>query len=173
MDTTVYSNVSTTAYVRPTEQGPYVQHGPGNSAAAQSNASAIHKEGRRIYDPDNNLDAALKQEIITTVENTHLSAKTQRYMGFHIISAKKLVGHLMERYKEIRTSDLEACGQALAEPIEVDLTIDIYLQQVEDIIQFSQDGKTPFTSAQTAQTSYHAIKNTGIYSLVFKEWRKK
>ena len=93
-DTSVYANVSTTAYARPTEPGPYTQHGPGDSVEARSNANATHKEGRRIYYLDEN-DSALKQDIIAAVEETYLSAKKQRYMGFHGVSAKNLMDHLM------------------------------------------------------------------------------
>ena len=80
---------------------------------------------------------------------------------------------MMERYGKIRASDNEACKQALAEPIELDRPIDIYFQRVEDAIQFTQDGKTPFIPAQIVQTSYHTINKTGLYSLALKEWRKK
>ena len=61
----------------------------------------MHKEVMRIYYLNKNVDAALKQEIITAVEDTYLSAKKQRYMGFHGVSAKKLMNHLMERYGKI------------------------------------------------------------------------
>ena len=60
MDTAVYANVATTAYAKPTEPGPYSQHRPGESAAAQSYANAIHKEGRRVYYLDKNVNAAPK-----------------------------------------------------------------------------------------------------------------
>ena len=77
----------------------------------------MHKKERRIYNPDENLNAALKQEIIAAVEETYLYAKNQWYMGFHNVSTKNLVDHLMERYSKICASELEACRQALAEPI--------------------------------------------------------
>ena len=70
-------------------------------------------------------------------------------------------------------SDLEACRQALVEPIEVDFPIGVYFQQVEDTIQFSQDEKTPFTPAQILQTAYHAFNKTELYSLTLKECHKK
>ena len=81
--------------------------------------------------------------------------------------------HLMERYRRIRALYLEACRQDLAEPIELDLPIDVYLQQVKYAIKFAQDGKTPFNQSQMVQTAYHAVNKTGIYSQAFKEWRKK
>ena len=43
MDTAVYDNLLTTAYARPPEPGPYVQHGPGDSAAARADANDIQK----------------------------------------------------------------------------------------------------------------------------------
>ena len=83
-------------------------------------------------------------------------------MGFHGVSAKNLVDHLMESFGKIRASDLEACRQAVADPIEVDLPIGVYFQWVEDAIQFSKDGKTSFTPAQIVHTEYHAVNKTGI-----------
>ena len=89
-------------------------------------------------------------------------------MGFHGVSSKNLIDHLMERYEKIRYSYLDACRQALAEPLEMYLPIDIYFKQVEDTIQFSQDGKTPFTKVQIVQTAYHAINKTGLYSIALR-----
>ena len=101
------------------------------------------------------------------------SPQKNRHMGFHGVYANNHVDHLMERYGKIWASDLEACRQALAEPIKAELPIDVYFQRVEDVIQFSQDRKTPFTPAQIVQTTYHAANKTGFYSLALKEWRKK
>ena len=56
MYTEVYANVNTTAYT--------------SSAAARADTNSIHKEGIRIYDLDENVDAVLKQEIIAAVEET-------------------------------------------------------------------------------------------------------
>ena len=67
MDAAVYTNVTTTAYAIPTEPVPFAQHGPGDSTAARADKNATHKEGRRIYDIDKNVDAALTQEIISAV----------------------------------------------------------------------------------------------------------
>ena len=115
----------------------------------------------------------LKQEIIVAVEETYLSAKKKSYMGFHGVSDKNLMDHLIERYRKIRASDLEACRQTLAEPIEVDCPIYVYFQQVEDEIQFAQGGETPFTPAQILRTGNYAVNKKRIYSLSLKEWRKK
>ena len=52
MDAAVYANVATTSYATPTDPGPYAQHGPCDSAAAQADVNEIHKEGSIIYDLD-------------------------------------------------------------------------------------------------------------------------
>ena len=49
-------------------------------------------------------------------------------MGFHGVSAKNLVGHLMKRYGKICASDLEDRMQVLEEPVEVDRPIDVYFK---------------------------------------------
>ena len=100
------------------------------------------------------------------VEETYISAKKQRYMGFHRVSAKNLMDHLIESYRKIWASGLEACRQDLSAPIDIDCQIDVYLQQVEGSIQFAQHGKMPFTPSHILQTAYHAVNKTGIYSLI-------
>ena len=55
----------------------------------------------------------------------------------------------------------------------MDRPIDVYFKQVEDVIQFSPYGNTPFTPAQIVQTAYHAVNKTGLYSLALKYWHKK
>ena len=83
-------------------------------------------------------------------------------MGLHSVFAKSIMDHLIERYRKICASDLEACRQALAEPIEVDHLIHVYLQWVEDSIHIAQDWKNPFTLAKRLQMACHAINKTGI-----------
>ena len=61
MDAAVYVNVAAMSYTILLDPGPYAQHGPVDSAGVQANANTIHKEGRRIYNLDENVDAALKQ----------------------------------------------------------------------------------------------------------------
>ena len=103
---------------------------------------------RRVYNIDDKLDTALKQDTNAAVEETYLYVKKQRYIGFHGVTAKSLMDHLMVRSCKIRPLDLEACRQALTEPIEVDCLISVYFEYVDDVVQLSQDGKTPFTPAQ-------------------------
>ena len=169
----VYKNIANTIYTRPIDPGPCAQHRTGDTSVAQADAYSTHKEERRVYDLDKNVDAALKQEIIAAIEETHLSAKKQCYMGFKGVSAKSLVYHLMERYGKILTSDIETCRQALAEPIEVDRPINLYFQQVENSIQFVHYSKTPLTPAHIVQTAYHAVNKKCLYSLALNKWLKK
>ena len=89
-------------------------------------------------------------------------------MGFHGVSANKLMEHTMERYGKTRASYLKTCRQALMASIEVDLLLDVYFQRVEDVIQFAQDGKMPLTPTQIVQTAYHAVNKTDIYYLALK-----
>ena len=81
MDASFYANVATTAHTRPAETGQYAQHEPGDSAEELPDTNETHKEGRRIYDLDENVYAALKQEIITEVEDTYFSTKKTAVHG--------------------------------------------------------------------------------------------
>ena len=88
-----------------------------------------------------------------------------RFLG---VSDKNFMDHMMERYGKIWASDLEAFRQVLGAHREVDRLIGVYLQRVEDAIQFAQDRKTPFTPAQIVQTAYHAVNKVSR-----RQWRKR
>ena len=68
MNAAVYANLSMTAYKIWAEPVPYAQHGVGGISAAGTDANVIHKEERRAYDLNENIDAALKQEVTLAVE---------------------------------------------------------------------------------------------------------
>ena len=63
----MYVNFSTTAYTRMTEPIPYAKYEVGDRSSEQDDVNAIHKEELRVYDIDENVDAALKQYVIATV----------------------------------------------------------------------------------------------------------
>ena len=126
-----------------------------------------------MCDLNQNVNAAHKQEVITAVEENYLYTKKQRYMGFHGVSTKILVDHLMERYEKICASELEAFRKALEDPIDVYRPIKVYFQRVFDTMNFAQDGKMLLTPAQIFEMEYNAVNKTGIYSLALKEWNKK
>ena len=67
MNTSVYLRVATTGYTRPTETGPYAQHGTSNTVAARANANSIHKEDMRCYNLYDNVNTTSKQDIIAAV----------------------------------------------------------------------------------------------------------
>ena len=66
-DAAIYANVTNTGYTRTADMGPYAHHGPRDTDAEQANTNSIHKEERRLYDLDKNVDATLKQEFATAV----------------------------------------------------------------------------------------------------------
>ena len=43
MDAEVYTNIASIRYTRSTDSGPYIRHGPGDTAAAQSDTHDIRK----------------------------------------------------------------------------------------------------------------------------------
>ena len=130
MDAAVHANLSGTPYTRQTEPKPYATHGARNTAAEWSDVNINHKKEWHLYNLDDNIDNNHKQEVITAVEEKYLTAKKRRYMGLQSDMEKDLMGYCMKRYGKILASNIEACIQALVEPIEVDHPIDVYFHPV-------------------------------------------
>ena len=84
-----------------------------------------------------------------------------------------LLGHLLDIYGKIMTSDLEANNQKMNEPIDSSLLIDKYFEHIYDCVQFNDDGNIIYMEAQVTPKSHHKVLASGIYVDACKKWRKK
>jgi uncharacterized protein (DUF433 family) len=119
------------------------------------------------------MDAALKTQTIDAIKDTYLCELRNKYTGYLGATALDLIDRLLDRYGKITPADITACKQQINEPIDASQPIDVYFQQINDCIQYADDGKVAFTTDQILQTTYHAISTSGFYNNACKEWRKK
>ena len=96
-----------------------------------------------------------------------------KYTGYLGISTRDLLDHLIDRYGKITTADLETNKSQMNEPIDNTQTIDVFFKQIDDWIQYADDGEVPFTPLQILQTTYNALSTCGHYNDACKIWRKK
>ena len=70
------------------------------------------------------MDEALQNLVIEAVKYTYLKELKNNYTGFFRFMCCNLLEHLLDKYRNIITADLEANNQRMKEPIEFYLPID-------------------------------------------------
>ena len=146
-----------------------------NRASTENREEIIrqHKEDRRIFDNNANMDDALKGQIINTLEDMYMCELRNKYTGCLGVTTRGLLDHLIDRYGKITTADLEANKSRMNEPIDTTQTIEVLLKRINDCIQYADDGEVPFTPEKIFQTAYHAVSTCSHYNDECKIWRKK
>jgi hypothetical protein len=94
----LYATLTATPHNQPIDPGPTPPLLPVNASAAAHETGRIkHKEARRIYDNNNNMDNALKAQIINTMGDTYLYEMQNKYTGYLGVTTCDLINHLLDR----------------------------------------------------------------------------
>ena len=99
MKPALYQTLSEAAFVRPLDPGPLPVYNPNirYTAADRESIAADHKENRRIFETCNNVDTALKRQLIEAVDEVYLEEQRNRYTGYLTVSTRDLITHLLRR----------------------------------------------------------------------------
>jgi hypothetical protein len=166
----LYTTLSVVPYVAPPDPGAVPVHAANATAAVRETDRLNHKEALKLFNHHNNMNDALKTQIIVAVTDMYLGELRNRYTGYLGVTPKDL---LLERYGKISASDIANCRTRMEAPMDTTRPIDIYFQTIDDCVQFATDGQVPFTANQIVQTSYHAVSKSGLYNDACKEWRRQ
>ncbi len=169
----LYATLSADPYTNPADPGPTPNIPNNATATTRENRLLNHTEARRIYDNHQNMDDALKAQVIDTINDTYLCELRNKYTGYLGVSTRDLFDHLLDRYGKITPADIENCKRRMNDALDSTQPIDVYFQKVDDCVQYAADGQVAFTPDQILQTAYHAISTSGHYNEACKEWRKK
>jgi hypothetical protein len=165
----LYATLSVTPYVAPLDPGPIPIHAANATAAIRETDRLNHKAEQKLFNNHNNMNDALKTQIIDAVTDTYLGELRNSYTEYLGVTPRDLLDHLLEQYGRITASDIANCRTRMEAPTDTTRPIDMYFQTKDDCVQFATDGQVPFTPNQIVQTAYHAISKSALYNDACKE----
>ena len=80
-----------------------------------------------------------------------------------------LLDHLMDRYGNITYIHIKNNKKS----IDISQPINVYFKQIEDPVQFVDNGKMMYTTKHILQMVCHSTLATVLYSDKMKAWRQK
>ena len=99
----VYTTVSATAWINPTNPGGVPVIPPGTTAAQTGAIIRTHTEELREWREYNNVQLALKKQLLAAIDPIYLRAIRTRHIGFANRTIRELLTHLISEYGHITT----------------------------------------------------------------------
>ena len=159
----VYNALSTVPFIPPINPGPIPIIPALSTGPVIASLTATHERESKIFHEYNNTDKALKQLLLSVVDDMFTRALKNRFIGYANVSTKQLLTHLFQTYGKITGSDLRLNDQAMNQAYDVNLPIEILFDQIEDGLDFADAGGHPKTPEQIVMTGQQLIQETGMF----------
>jgi hypothetical protein len=98
----VFATLSNTPWVVPLNPGPTPPVLLPNATAAQINANCYrHLENIKIFQTYNNVQNALKQQILAAVDNIYVWTLRNTHTGYTMVTTLQILNHLYTTYGQL------------------------------------------------------------------------
>lgn len=169
-----YALVSNEPFKRP--EHPGTLDIPARATAPQiAAAQDDHTEAMRVFREVLNVEAALRQQIVSAIEDKYLKAIRNRTTNAITMSVSDIIMvHLFGTYGSIDPDKLETeekkVKEATYDPRE---PIDELYLMIEDLVDMSEAANCPYTQNQTINMGYIILRRTGQFTDSLKTWIRK
>jgi len=167
-----YSILSPTPFIRPAHPGPLVipafqlQH---IVTAIQSQ----HNEAVRLFNEVNNVEQALRQQLVKAVDESYLIALHNRQTNTIIVPINQILQFLFSIHGKVSAAKLMDAELLVRQTVfHPTHPIDVIFNKVEDLLDLSIAAQADYTSQQLINIAYVIINKTGKFSNDIREWNK-
>ena len=149
-------------------------HIPAGTNAA--NTSAIirrHTEDTRQWREFKTVSTALKNQLLSAVEDIYVRALRDRHVGYMNQSIRNLLTHLFDKYGNITQLKVEDNDTKMSALWDPNSPFNCLVEQLEDGKDYADDGGQPYTADQLLRIAYTLVFKTGLYFEDCKAWNAK
>ena len=168
-----YATISPTAFVEPAYPGQHPAIPAGTNAATTSAIIRHHTKDTRQWREFKNVSTALKNQLLSAVDDIYVRALRDRHVGYMNQSICNLLNHLFNNYGNITQLELEDNDTKMRTLWDPNSPFDCLVQQLEDGQDYADDGGQPYTADQLLRIAYTLIFKTGLYFEDCKAWNAK
>lgn len=170
----IYATITNIPFTLPANPGPQpIIPVPAPTAAVVGAIIRAHTEDFREWREYNNVQAALKKQLINSIDPIYLRAKKDRHVGFNNISLRELLSFLFTTYGALQPQDLLNNQKEINTPWDPNTPFETLIDQIEECAEFAEAGNQPYTAPQILNTAYTLVYNTGMFFEDCKLWNRK
>jgi hypothetical protein len=148
---------------------------PNGATGPQISENGVrqHSEDLRAWKAYNNVEAALKKQLITAIPPTYLRAIKNQHSGLTNRTLREILAHLFTVYGNINPNNLRQNDTRFITEWDPNVPIENLIDQVEKAIDYADDGRSSYSNSQILNNMYSLVFNTGIYFDACKRWDDK
>jgi hypothetical protein len=143
------------------------------TAAQISAARHVWEENVQTYRTCTSVQQALKKKIISVLEPIYLEILNYNMVGYANISARDMLDHLFEIYRNITAVDLEINFEHMRRAWDPQQPVETLSKQIQDCADYPEAGGFPIGPSQQINVGYANIFATGHFMSAYRRWNEK
>ena len=168
-----YTTIAATQFVELIYPGQHPNIPAGSSAVNISTIVRFHTEDLHKWRKFKNINTALKNQLLTSIDDIYVRALKDRHVGYMNQSIRTIMQHLFNNYGNITPLELEDNDTKISTTWDPNSSFDCLIQQVEDSQDCTDDGGQPYTAEQLLRITYKLVFKTGLYFEDCKAWNAR
>ena len=165
-----YATIAATQFIEPGYPDQHPNVPAGTSAANTSTIIRHHTEDLRQWREFKNVNTALKNQLLSAIDDIYIRALKDRHVGYMNQSIRAILQHLFDNYGNITPLELEDNDTKMRATWDPNSPFDCLVKQIEDGQDYADDGGQPFTAEQLLRIAYTLVFKTGLYFEDCKTW---
>jgi hypothetical protein len=153
---------------------------PGRAPATTDGTAAQISAARHIWEEDvqtyrtcTSVQQALKKQIISVFEPMYLYILNDNMVGYANVSARDMLDHLFETYRNITAVDLEINFEHMRRAWDPQQPVETLFKKIQDCADYSEAGGVLIGHPQQINVGYAKIFATGHFMSACRRWNKK
>ena len=168
----VYATLSEVPFIEPANPGVVPIFPQNASTRLQTEIRRDFDENRRVFNQYNNADKALKQLLLSAVDDMFIKALKHPISGYSNVTTKQLLNHLYDRYGQLTPQDLKDNDDYLHQPYDATSPIENLFEQIETAQDIAMTAGAPYNDIQILNAAYNLAFNTNAFPNTCREWRR-
>lgn len=173
LDAATYATITPTAWVTPVFPGTYAAVPDGATGAQIRVITEQHTEALREFQQHNNVQQALKKQIIDSIDMAYLEGYKQPYVQFGNRTIAGFYTWLFQQYGTLSPKDNDANNAKFYQEWDPSMPFEAYAAILEESAEIARLNGTPFTNEQKLATAVAKVYNTALYFDALREWKRK
>jgi hypothetical protein len=167
-----YLTITGEAYTLPINPGPLPIY-PLGATAAQINAATMdHANEMSIYRTSRNVDIALRNSVLASIEEQFIANLFDDVTGFGSVTTIEILNHLSTTYGVITREQMKMNLALFNSDWCPPTPIENLFQRFKQCRSFAIKGGNPINDVTTVDAGYDIILRGGMHSLACTDWRK-
>ena len=161
------------AWIDPVHPGLAPAYPPNATDEQMETIRAEHKEQLRCWRLCGNVNKALQQQVINSIDPIYIRALRHQHTGYTHLLVRDLLHYLFQHYGRILPHALADNDKQFRKAWDPSSPFETLIDQIETAQELAIDGRQPYSQPQILSNALHLVQSTGVYAEDCKKWTAK